>query len=78
MSAAFGAGILVNDPGGNADILIDRAFWYRMDYPAKVAFMERFTCAVVGPGKALSSINVKSKQSGRVLATWRLGQLDVR
>ncbi|MGO8843396.1 MAG: hypothetical protein ACLQF1_20410 [Methyloceanibacter sp.] len=46
-----------------------------MDYPHEVAFMRSYDCAIAGPGKALLHTDVRSMQTGELIAKWDEGKL---
>jgi len=77
MAFAFGSGVLRNLPEGQGSgVLVNDAYWARMNYRAKVGFMRNLECAIAGPGKALANIDVRSQRSYALLAKWEGGKLD--
>ena len=57
-------------------MLVHEGFWFDMNYPEQIAFMQRFECAAAGTsGKHLLYMDVRSLATGRLLATWTLGVL---
>ena len=77
MAFAFGSGVLQNLPQGQGvGVLVDDAYWARMNYRAKVSFMRSLECAIAGPGKALANTDVRSQKSGTLLAKWEGGKLN--
>ena len=57
-------------------MLVHEGFWFDMNYPEQIAFMQRFECAAAGlSGKHLLYMDVRSLATGRLLATWTLGVL---
>jgi hypothetical protein len=79
MQAAFGFGILRNDPDKSEglSIFIQENEWRRMNFAQKTDFFQTLECAIVGPGKALSQFRIRSDMTGRTLGTWYLGNLKV-
>jgi len=77
IDGAISAGTLVRGPKGLRDsILIDEGFWSDMNYLGKITFMQRFECAASGgSGKHLLSLDLRSLATGKLLATWTLGEL---
>ena len=77
MAFAFGSGVLQNLPEGRAvGVLVNDAYWARMNYRAKVGFMRSLECAIAGPGKALAKSDVRSQRSYALLAKWEWGKLN--
>jgi hypothetical protein len=77
MAFAFGSGVLQNLPEGEGfGVLVNDAYWARMNYTAKVGFMRSLDCAIAGPGKALAYTDVRSQRSGALLAKWEWGKLN--
>ena len=79
MAFAFGSGVLQKLPEEQGfGVLVNDAYWARMNYRAKVGFMRSLDCAIAGPGKALANTDVRSQRSGALLAKWELGNLTPR
>lgn len=77
MAFAFGSGVLQNLPEEQGfGVLVNDAYWARMNYRAKVDFMRSLDCAIAGPGKALANTDVRSQGSGALLAKWEGGKLN--
>jgi hypothetical protein len=78
IDSAFKAGTLEKGPKGLRDsILVQESFWFDMNYPEQIAFMQRFECASAGlSGKQFLYMDVRSLATGRLLATWTLGMLN--
>ena len=50
--------------------------WFGRYYLKQIAFMESYECAMGGAsGKQLLYMDVRSLATGRLLATWTLGEL---
>ena len=77
IESAITAGTIVKGPKGlRNSMLIHEGFWFDMNYPEQIAFMQRFECAAAGiSGKQLLYMDVRSLVTGRLLATWTLGVL---
>jgi len=77
IESAITAGTLAKGPKGLRDsMLVREGFWFNMNYPEQIAFMQRFDCAAAGlSGKRLLYMDVRSLATGRLLATWTLGVL---
>ena len=77
IESAITAGTIVKGPKGLRDsMLVHEGFWFDMNYPDQIAFMQRFECAAAGTsGKHLLYMDVRSLATGRLLATWTLGVL---
>ena len=77
VESAITAGTLAKGPKGLRDsMLVHEGFWFDMNYPEQIAFMQRFECAAAGTsGKHLLYMDVRSLATGRLLATWTLGVL---
>ena len=74
---AFGSGVLENLPEEQGfGVLVNDAYWARMNYRARVGFMRSLDCAIAGPGKALANTDVRSQASGTLLARWEGGKLN--
>ena len=71
-------GTLVKGPKSLRDsILIQESMWFEMNYPKQIAFMQSFECAMGGTsGKHLLYMDVRSLDTGKLLATWSLGALE--
>ena len=77
MAFAFGSGVLQNLPEEQGfGVLVNDAYWARMNYRAKVGFMRSLDCAIAGPGKALGNTDVRSQGSGALVAKWEGGKLN--
>ena len=77
MAFAFGSGVLQNLPEEQGfGVLVNDAYWARMNYRARVGFMRSLDCAIAGPGKALANTDVRSQGSGALLAKWEGGKLN--
>jgi hypothetical protein len=78
IDSAIKAGTLKKGPKGLRDsILVQEGFWFDMNYPEQIAFMQRFECASAGlSGKHFLYMDVRSLATGRLLATWTLGMLN--
>jgi hypothetical protein len=78
IDSAFKAGTLEKGPRGLRDsILVQESFWFEMNYPEQITFMQRFECASAGlSGKQFLYMDVRSLATGRLLATWTLGMLN--
>ena len=77
MAFAFGSGVLQNLPEEQGlGVLVNDAYWARMNYRAKVGFMGSLDCAIAGPGRALANTDVRSQESGALLAKWEGGKLN--
>ena len=77
MAFAFGSGVLQKLPEGQGfGVLVNDAYWARMNYRAKVGFMRSLDCAIAGPGKTLALTDVRSQRSGALLAKWEWGKLN--
>ena len=49
IESAITAGTLAKGPKGLRDLmLVQEGFWFDMDYPEQIAFMQRFECAAAG------------------------------
>ena len=74
VESAVTAGTLAKGPKGLRDsMLVHEGFWFDMNYPEQIAFMQRFECAAAGTsGKHLLYMDV-----GRLPPEgyWRLGRL---
>ena len=58
-------------------ILVQESMWFEMNYPKQIAFMQSFDCAMGGSsGKHLLYMDVRSLDTGKLLATWSLGALE--
>src|SRR5262249_28120516 len=77
IESALAAGTLAKGPKGlRESMLVHEGFWFDMNYPEQIAFMQRFECAAAGlSGKHFLYMDVRSLANGRLLATWTLGQL---
>ena len=77
IESAINAGTIAKGPKGLRDsMLVHEGFWFDMNYPEQIAFMQRFECAAGGTsGKQLLYMDVRSLATGRLLATWTLGVL---
>jgi hypothetical protein len=75
---AFKDGMLAEGPKGLRDsILVKEDEWFKMDYPQQIEFMRAFECSLTGvAGKRLLYMDVRSRATGRLLATWTLGALN--
>ena len=74
MAFAFGSGVLQNLPEEQGfGVLINDAYWARMNYRAKVGFLRSLDCAIAGPGKALANTDVRSQGVARSLPSERGG-----
>jgi hypothetical protein len=73
----FSSGVLVKGPKSLRDhILVEERWWYEMNYPQQIAFMQSFECDLAGGSeKQLLYMDVRSLATGRLLATWSLGVL---
>lgn len=77
MAFTFGSGVLQNLPEGQGvGMLVNDAYWARMNYRAKIHFMRSLECAIAGPGQALANTDVRSQRSGALLAKWEGGKLN--
>jgi hypothetical protein len=78
IDSALKAGTLEKGPKGLRDsILVQEDFWFDMNYPEQIIFMQRFECASAGlSGKHFLYMDVRSLATGRLLATWTLGMLN--
>ena len=74
---AFSQGTLVKGPKGMRDsILVKEDEWFKMNYLQQITFMQSFECSEAGlSGKQLLYMDVRSLATGKLLATWTLGQL---
>jgi hypothetical protein len=77
IESAITAGTLARGPKGlRESILMHEGFWFDMNYPEQIAFMQRFECAEAGTsGKHLLYMDVRSLATGKLLATWTLDVL---
>jgi len=75
---ATSTGMLVKGPKMLRDsILVKEDEWFKMDYPQQIGFMQSFECAMAGVGgKHLLYMDVRSRATGKLLATWSLGVLN--
>jgi hypothetical protein len=75
IKGAISAGTIVKGPAALRDsILVQETMWFGMNYPKQIAFMQSFDCANGGPGgKHLLYVDVRSLDTGKLLATWLLG-----
>ena len=75
---AISTGTLVKGPKSLRDsILVQEGMWFEMNYPKQIAFMQSFDCAMGGTsGKHLLYMDVRSLDTGKLLATWSLGALE--
>ena len=65
--AVISAGTLARGPKAMRDsILVQEDMWFGMDYLKQIAFVQSFECAY---------LDVRSLATGRLLATWMLGEL---
>jgi hypothetical protein len=71
-------GWLARGPKGLRDsILIKEGEWFKMNYLQQTAFMQAFECSLAGiSGKQLLYMDVRSLETGTLLATWSLGTLE--
>ena len=71
-------GTLVKGPKSLRDsILVQESMWFEMNYPKQIAFMQSFDCAMGGTsGRHLLYMDVRSLDTGKLLATWSLGALE--
>jgi hypothetical protein len=71
-------GWLARGPKGLRDsILIKEREWFKMNYLEQTAFMQAFECSLAGTsGKQLIYMDVRSLETGSLLATWSLGTLE--
>ena len=74
---AFSSGGLVKGPKGlNNSILVQESLWFEMNYLKQIAFMQSLECSMAGlSGKHLLRMDVRSLATGKLLATWTLGEL---
>ena len=77
IEGAFSSGMLVKGPNGLRDyILVQETKWYEMNYLQQIAFMQSFECDLAGGSdKRLLYMDVRSLATGKLLATWTLGEL---
>jgi len=76
MAFAFGSGVLQNLPEEQGfGVLVNDAYWARMNYRARVDFMRSLDCAIAGPGKALAIPTCARKGVARSLQNGREGNL---
>ena len=77
VESSINAGTLAKGPKGLRDsMLIHEGFWFDMNYLGQINFMQRFDCAASGgSGKHLMYMDVRSLDTGKLLATWTLGVL---
>jgi hypothetical protein len=78
MENATSSGWLAKGPKGVRDsILIKEGEWYKMNYLQQIAFMQALECSMAGSsGKQLLYMDVRSLETGSLLATWSLGTLE--
>jgi hypothetical protein len=74
---AIDAGTIARGPKGLRDsILVQENMWFGMNYPEQITFMQSFECAMGGAvGKKLLFMDVRSLDTGRLLASWFNGTL---
>lgn len=74
---AISAGTLARGPRGIRDsILVQENMWFGMNYLQQIDFMRTFECAMGGAGgKKLLYMDVRSLDTGKLLATWTTGLL---
>src|SRR5262245_15301711 len=77
IESAISASTLARGPRSMRDsILIHEGMWFDMNYLAQITFLQRFECAASGgSGKHFLSLDVRSPSTGKLLATWTLGEL---
>jgi hypothetical protein len=78
MENATSSGWLAEGPKGLRDsILIKEGEWYKMNYLQQISFMQALECSMAGTsGKQLLYMDVRSLETGSLLATWSLGTLE--
>jgi hypothetical protein len=79
MELLFGTGVLQNYKGGGGlAVLVSDRYWNAMTFPQKQLFADELVCAVAGVRKGLMKLSFRSLMSGKVLAEWSLGKLEVK
>lgn len=73
---AFAQGLLQNDKR-SLSVFINDALWHRLTFPQKQAFADDLVCAAAGPGKAYSSMTLRSLSTGNPVGEWNMGTLKV-
>ena len=75
---ATSSGWFAPGPKGLRDsILIKEGEWFKMNYLQQIAFMQAIECSMAGTsGKQLLYMDVRSFETGSLLATWSLGTLE--
>jgi len=77
MDLAFRTGVLSNDPRPPLSVFISERFWTSITFQQKQEFADALVCAVAGPGKGLSNLNLRSDMTGKIIGDWSWGKLTV-
>ena len=76
-SATSGGWLALGPKGLRNSILIKEGEWFKMNYLRQIAFMQVLECSMAGTsGKQLLYMDVRSFETGSLLATWSLGTLE--